>query len=322
MGSAVRSTLGCVLLVFASSACSSSSPNAQPSSVSATSVDATTGTVPATSTMVEPSTSVPLKSVTVGAELGLPLTGAVLWKGGAGDANDQLGMSSGCSNDCGAWSPISAGATVVILDQQNLRWVSIRADHSTVVDALAPGSAPAGQPLLAPDGLIYVPFLLNKAADSTADSTWVVLGYEPNHLASPAAEIPIKGSMYTIIEVVGDQLLANGTSIRQLSRAAPAMVTVEGNRVTVDTGTSRTVWTLPDGWTPNQPRVLSDGSIVVRGTDGKLTVLRPDGGWATATVSGANAANNGEITVDDDGVVQLEFIDGGWQVVRYPLPHG
>ena len=322
MGSAVRSRLGCVLLVIASSACSGSSPTTQPSSVSVTSVDATTRTLPVTTTIVEPSTSVPFKSVTVGAEMGLPLDRTVLWEGGAGEGSDQLGLSSECSSDCGAWSPISVGATVVILDQPNLRWVSVRGDHSTVVDALGFGSVPAGQPLLAPDGLIYVPFRLNDAAGSTVNSTWVVRGYEPNQLASPAAEIPINGSMYTIIEVDGDQLLANGRSIRQLSRAASAKVTIEGNRVTVSTGTSRTVWTLPDRWTPNQPRVLSDGSVVVRGTDGKITVLKPDGTWATVTMSGINTANNGEITVDDNGVVQLEFTNGKWQVVRYSLPNG
>ena len=322
MGSAVRSRLGCVLLVIASSACSGSSPTTQPSSVSVTSVDATTRTLPVTTTIVEPSTSVPFKSVTVGAEMGLPLDRTVLWEGGAGEGSDQLGLSSECSSDCGAWSPISVGATVVILDQPNLRWVSVRGDHFTVVDALGFGSVPAGQPLLAPDGLIYVPFRLNDAAGSTVNSTWVVRGYEPNQLASPAAEIPINGSMYTIIEVDGDQLLANGRSIRQLSRAASAKVTIEGNRVTVSTGTSRTVWTLPDRWTPNQPRVLSDGSVVVRGTDGKITVLKPDGTWATVTMSGINTANNGEITVDDNGVVQLEFTNGKWQVVRYSLPNG
>ena len=323
MGSTVLSTLGCVLLVGVWSACSNSSPDTQPSSLSATSVDATTRTVAATTTIVEPSTSAPLQTLTVGAEMGLPLDGAVLWEGGAGEGNDQLGLSSECSSDCGAWSPISVGATVVILDQQNLRWVSIRADHTTVVDALESRSVPAGQPLLAPDGLIYAPFLLHDAAGSTASATWVVRSYEPNSLASPVAEIPINGAMYTIIiEVDGDQLLANGRSIRHLSPAAPAKVTIDGNRVKVDTGTSRTVWTLPDGWMPNQPRVLSDGSVVVRGTDGKITLLKPDGRWATATASGINMANNGEITVDDSGVMQLESIDGTWQVVRYPLPNG
>ncbi len=279
-------------------------------------------TVPAVTTIVDPITSVPVRKVAVGAEVGPPLKGVVLWKATVGDGPDQLGLGAGECGDCGPWSPIVTGGTVVVLDQQNNRWLSVHADHTTVAAKLDPGTVPAGQPVLAPDGLIYAPFRLDNSPGPDGQATWVVYGYEPDDLAAAVVEVPIDGSMYTTVEVDGDQLLANFRSIRRFSDGAPAKVTTQGTSVTVDTGTLRTIWTFPDGWAPGQPHVLSDGSVVVRGWNGRIALLTSGGKWATNTASGINSANNGEITVDDNGILQLELIGGNWQIVRYLLPTG
>ncbi len=313
--------LGCVLLAVASSACSDGAGDSMSSRVPQTTVAVEiTVAVVAPSTASEPVISLPVTTILVGDEVGPPLVGDVLRTAAVGDGPDEIGLDPGPGEGSGPWSPIVVGDTVIVLDQANRRWISMREDGTTMTDEVEPGSVSAGQPLLAPDGFIYAPFRVDNAPAPDGTPTWVVRSFDPEHLADETLEIPIRGSMYTTTEVVGDQLVVNGTAVHRLATGDAVTVDIRVNTVIIESATMRTAWTLPEGWDLGQPHVLSDGSVVVRGSSGKLVVLGADGTWATRTTTGVNYGNDGDITIDDDGVVQIERVDDTWHIVRYPLP--
>ena len=295
--------------------------------------ETTTTTATTTRNTAGPSTLPPVARSEVPVAIGGALTPRVLYTAGVGTGVNDLGLErDGCSSCASPWAPLtSTDGRLVIADYFNYRWVVVT-DGKPMTTVLTDATFD-GQPRLGPDGQIYAPVLTVTGTPPATEAKYYVYVYGLDDLSTPTATYPLTSGTFSFIEFVGDGLYEGawpgGRLVTRVASHDPALPTIDradANTLVVTVrGTSRR-WVFPDGWVPSDVVPLHDGSVVIGvsvmvGTPRTVyTRLWPDGMSSSNTVAGDNLSLNGERTIDDSGILQIELDKEKLHVVRYELP--
>jgi hypothetical protein len=226
---------------------------------------------------------------------------------------------------------ISTDGRLVIADLVNNRWVVVT-DGKPMATVLTDATFD-GQPRIGPDGQIYAPVLTVTGTPPATTAKYFVYVYRLDDLATPTATYPLTTGTFSVIEFVGDGLYEGawpgGRLVTRVVAHDPALPTIDrtdASSLLVTVGGTRRRWVFPDGWVPSDVLPLHDGSVMVGvsvmvGTPRTVyTRLWPDGMSSSNTVDGNNFSFNGERTIDDSGILRIEFDNEKLHVVRYELP--
>ncbi|HNJ96818.1 MAG TPA: hypothetical protein PLV13_01735 [Ilumatobacteraceae bacterium] len=219
----------------------------------------------------------------------------------------------------------------MIADDINRRWVTVENGVPSVtpyVDGLVPVAQPQADGL----GRIFVVWMVMPSSGS---STGVLQVFADGNLANPIATVAAESAtVYSELRLAADGVHVNWPLVAD----APMPVLTPGPAVEVDSekgqvltawqGVSR-VWQFPEGspvYALGPSPSLSDGSVVVWMADDPTAAnphwlwLRADGS-AVAIPTPVSAPTEGDaVYVTPDGLVQLEYNSGRFEVARYSLP--
>jgi hypothetical protein len=303
-----------------------------PASTTRPSITETTTTSASTTTSTAPSSTLPPEEQSdVPQTVTGPLRPHVVYSSGVGAAANELGLEHDCSYCASPWAPLTTSdGRLVLADTVNQRWVVVTNGKPHAVP-FAANTTIDGQPRLGPDGKVYAPMAVTTGTPPSTTTAYIAFVFQVDDMATSNASYPINGGNYSYIEFAGNQLLdgPGGLPVTRVSSPARDVATVtrpdEHTLVVTYLGSSRR-WSFPTNWVPGELATLNDGSVVARvavvvgAPRTYYTRLWADGTASSGTVDGVSSTANGSITMDNNGISQMELDGQTWHVVRYDLP--